>query len=181
MARRRSRRYYRRKTGKWSSNIQNIRLTGPVNAATTENPTVFFGDSYTLAQNPGQINTTVSQTFTGKNIEVSGQLEAEGSSSAFAYGVEDITYYIMYVPEGYPIGLNLPYQHPEWIMAYKYLGQGMASTTSSTTPPPKIKTRLSRKLNTGDSIIFLYTCNNRATSPGTVKFNGLVRWWTKAN
>lgn len=174
MARRRIRRY-RRRRGRWSANIQRINQSGSAEAAS------LFGDTVTLAQNPAQSQTTVSQQYTVKNIEVSGQLEVQGSTSNAAL-IEELTYYIMYVPEGYPIGLDLPFTHPEWIMAYKYAGQASHSnTTSSLNQPPKIKTRLSRRLNTGDSIIFMYTAQNINTSSFNVKFQGLVRWWTKAN
>lgn len=174
MARRRYRRY-RRSKSRWSANIQRIRSTGEAL------PDQVFGDTVTIAQNPVQSNTTVSQQYTVKNIEVSGQLESANLETS-SYNIEDIAYYIMYVPEGYPINLELPYAHPEWIMAYKYIGQGSSAYDTGPYQPPKIKTRLSRRLNTGDSIIFLYTGNNAdTTNTIPVKFNGLVRWWTKAN
>lgn len=174
MARRRIRRY-RRRRGKWSANIQRINQSGQALANS------IFGDTVTLAQNPAQSNTTVSQQYTVKNIEVSGQLETT-IGSAPANNVEELTYYIMYVPEGYPISLDLPFLHPEWIMAYKYAGQSTHNTaTSGLVQPPKIRTRLSRRLNTGDSVIFMYTAQNNSVNNFDVKFQGLVRWWTKAN
>jgi hypothetical protein len=175
MARKRYRRY-RRSKGRWSANIQRIHMTGEAPSDQV------FGDTLTIAQNPVQSATTVSQQYTVKNIEISGQLEA-GLGTGGASSIEDVTYYIMYVPEGYPIDLNLPFAHPEWIMAYKYIGQAAQLNIADFTQPPKIKTRLSRRLNTGDSIIFLYTGINSTVTAGPVniKFNGLVRWWTKAN
>lgn len=176
MARTRRSRRYRRRSASWSSNIQKINLTGTTTAGQV------FGDSFTLAQNPEQANSSVSQYFTVKNIEVSGQLEAQYTSVAYYPNIEDIVYYIMYVPEGYQIDLNLPIKHPEWIMAYKYIGQAASTNSSNYDQPPKIKTRLSRKLNPGDSIIFMYTGLNNTTDQNlNVKFLGLVRWWTKAN
>lgn len=165
------RRRFRRRTGRWSSNIQKIHLTGAAPAA------VEFGDVAVIAQNPGQSNSSVSQTYTVKNIEISGILEASSGSA----DIEEISYYIMYVPEGYPVNQALPFNHPEWIMAYKYIGQSYNSTSSNFTQPPRVKTRLARKLNTGDSIVFIYNGMNRSISDVSVKFNGLVRWWTKAN
>jgi len=167
--RRRYRRRYRNK-GRWSSNITKIRMTG------TALPGQIFGDTFTVAQNPVQSSTTVSQQYTVKNIEITGELESNNLE------VEDITYYIMYVPEGYPIDLNLPYNHPEWIMAYKYVGSAFdySAVSSSNAQVPKIKTRLARKLNSGDSIIFMIRGHNYSTSTN-VEYSGLVRWWTKAN
>lgn len=177
MARRRYRQRSYRRRGRWSSNIQNLFLTGTAQPSTQTEP--YFGDSVTLAQNPGQ-SQSVSQQYTVKNVEVSGNIETISSSSN--WNIEEVTYYIMYVPEGYAISTALPFQHPEWIMAYKYYGSAVISNTgSSSNIPPKIKTRLSRRLNTGDSIIFLYIAKNVSSSPVEVKFQGLVRWWTKAN
>lgn len=176
MARRRRTRYRRRK-GRWSANIQRINQSGEAEPNST------FGDFVTLAQNPAQLQTTVSQQYTAKNIEVSGQLEvinAVGTGTASV--IEELTYYIMYVPEGYPLDFSLPFAHPEWIMAYKYAGQSThTSSSAALIQPPKIRTRLSRRLNTGDSIIFMYTAQNNSSSTFNVKFQGLVRWWTKAN
>lgn len=175
MAKRRYRRY-RRSRGRWSSNISRINMTG------VAVPDEIFGDTYTIAQNPSQSNTTVSQQYTVKNVEITGQLEA-GAAGNYSM-IENITYYIMYVPEGYPISLDLPFAHPEWIMAYKFIGQAANAGSGDFSQPPRVKTRLSRRLNTGDSIIFLYTGINSSTSSSNntpVKFNGLVRWWTKAN
>lgn len=172
MARTNKRRRYYRSKGRWASNIQSLNLSGSASESSR------FGDSFTIAQNPGQSNSSVAQTYTVKNIEISAQLEVGDSTPA---PIEDISYYIMYVPEGYPISIDLPYNHPEWIMAYKYIGQTFGNTQSSTYQPPKIKTRLARKLNTGDSIIFLYNGLNSSNNPHQVRLLGLVRWWTKAN
>jgi len=174
MVRRTRRRYYRRKSGRWSSNIKGFKLEGAAE------PGEIFGDSYTIAQNPDQSNTNVSQMFTVKNVEVSAQIEA--NSSQTPQDIEDITYYIMYVPQGYPIDVTLPSKHPEWIMAYKYIGQAMTSTSTTPPLPQKIKTRLSRKLNSGDSIIFLFNgYNQNGQNTIGIKMRALVRWWTKAN
>lgn len=176
MARRIFYRRYRRKLGKWSPNIQRISQSGnaPNNSV--------FSDFVTIAQNnTSTSSTTISQIFTVKNIEVSAQLEA-GTPNA----IENLEYYIMYVPQGYLLDANLPFAHPEWIMAYKYIGTPIAETnplpTQSNAQTPRVKTRLSRKLNTGDSIVFMITGRN-ATTQGdvSVRYNGLVRWWTKAN
>lgn len=171
MARTTRRKYWRRRYARWSSNLERLNMAGAAPAAQP------FGDSFTIAQNPAQANTTVSQQYTVKNIEISGYVESTNYNS-----IKDVTYYIMYVPEGYAIGIDLPHAHPEWIMAYKYVGQASSNNAGTFDQPPKIKTRLSRRLNTGDSIIFLYTGQNVSSSTTTqVIFRGLVRWWTKAN
>ena len=41
----------------------------------------------------------------------------------------------MYVPEGYPINLESSIYHPEWIMAYKYIGQAVLHSSIPYQPP----------------------------------------------
>ena len=179
MARRRYRRY-RRARGKWAANIQRISGSGTVSANSP------FVDYVTIAQNPEQEDTAVSQIFRVKNIEIACQLE-----SAYPQ-IENIEYYIMYVPEGYPLpeDRSLPIKHPEWIMAYKFIGNGTNSFGSTSSSPyvsnenaqvPKVKTRLTRKLQTGDQIVFIICGVNNSTSNSSIVYNGLLRWWTKAN
>lgn len=164
---RRYRRY--RKTGRWSTNISRIATTDPA----LQGP---FANSITIAQNnTSTSSSTISQTFTVKNVEVSGILEAQGN-------IDNIEYYIMYVPQGYAIGTNLPFEHPEWIMAYKFVGKNSyPNYADSAAQPVKVKTRLSRKLNTGDSLIFFYCGINNNNVSVPINMQALVRWWTKAN
>lgn len=176
MARRRYRRY-RRRRAKWSPNLQVLRGSGIAPSINTAPDNGTFADFITIAQN----NTTtsqnsISQIFTVKNIEVSAELESNSS-------VQNIEYYIMFVPEGYSLSKNLPEVHTEWIMAYKYIGSPITpgGSTTSNAQPPKIRTRLSRKLNTGDQIVFIIRGLNNSTQQELVSYHGLVRWWTKAN
>ena len=171
----RRRRFYRRRGTRWSPNLTRIRGDG---TAPANSP---FADSITIAQNnTATSNNSISQAFTVKNIEVSAQLEADSTGGN---NVENIEYYIMFVPQGYAISANLPEDHPEWIMNYKYIGSAFSysSLSDSNAQVPRIKTRLSRKLQTGDSVIFLIRGVNRNSTDVGVLWNGLVRWWTKAN
>lgn len=175
MARYRRRRFYKRKSGRWSPNLSKIHGNGsaPSNAD--------FADSVTIAQNNTATGaSSITQVFTVKNIEVAAQLEASPTSSGPR--IENIEYYVLYIPQGYAIAYDIPETHPEWIMAYKYVGSAFdySAVSSSNAQVPKIKTRLARKLNSGDSIIFMIRGHNYSTSTN-VEYSGLVRWWTKAN
>lgn len=178
MAKRRYRRY-RRSKGRWSANIQTIQ---PSNVSAPANSS--FYSKTTLCENPAQSTSTVSQQYTVKNIELNYQIESPIESFT---NVENLCAYIMYVPQGMSVTETYPNTHPEYIMAYRYLGSPdveRGTTTSVLTPgrlPPKIRTRLARRLQTGDSIIFLLTGLNNTSSNSGVILNGLVRWWTKAN
>lgn len=177
---RRYRKYSRRGRGKWSSNIQEIETQSYV-----ASPSTISADSITLVTNPVQTPIGVSQIYTVKNIECAFTFQ-----SAFAANVtelEDLAVYIMYVPQGMNLTTNYNTEHPEYIMAYKYLGSPAAEGTGTTAnigqqyQPVKIRTRLARKLNTGDQIILFWKIKSTSDNAMPYELGGLVRWWTKAN
>lgn len=180
MARRRYRRY-RRKSGRWAPNI--IKVSNSISATTGE-----FYASEDLAVNPVQTVTGVSQTFTVKNLELNFTIDAPHNS---LQALSSITAYIMYVPQGMTITSSYYADHPEYIMAYKYLGspdgqditvQGSGVTSYSKRQnyqPFRVKTRLSRKLQTGDRIILYIQGSAETAQPFNI--DGIVRWWSKAN
>lgn len=180
MAKRRYRRY-RRRSGRWAPNI--VKVSNQIAATAGE----FFA-SEDLAVNPVQTTTGVSQTFTIKNLELNFTIEAPYNS---LQALSSITAYIMYVPQGMNITAGYYAEHPEYIMAYKYLGSpdGLdpVSTGSGITSfykrqnyqPFRVRTRLSRKLQTGDKVI-LYIQGSAETAQN-FNIDGLVRWWSKAN
>lgn len=187
---RRYRRYYR-KSGRWAANIEEI------NASITATSGI-FSSAETLVTNLSQENTRTSQTFTIKNVEITFTIEDEtrGELQSISAGryLEGITIYIMYVPQGMNVTSQYNIQHPEYIMAYKYVGSPLneiANQVTSTTPeisvgqtyqPTRIKTRLARKLQTGDNIIlFIKGINQNNNASQLLRINGVIRWWSKAN
>lgn len=173
MARYRRRRYYRKK-GRWSANIQEI-VNNNINAT----PEQFFA-TQTLVVNPAQNSMTTSQLYTVKNIECSFEISNNESASPL---IESLAYYIMFVPQGMTVPIDYNLLHPEYVMAYRFYGspENETTNTSGTRIPVKIRTRLARKLNTGDSIVLLIKGLNELNQTFTVTVNGLVRWWSKAN
>jgi hypothetical protein len=93
--------------------------------------------------------------------------------------LNNIAIFIMYIPEGYSVNttgsadtsaLN---QHPEWIMAYKYLGSPTQSSSDQIgqgCQPTRIRSKVRRNLMTGDRIVLLITGTNSAgqTTTGTL-------------
>ena len=178
MAKYRRYRRYRRRSGKWAANLQEINTT----TIQAPNSSQFYW-TYTLAFNPTQVNTSVSQVFTVKNLEVNFYIDTENDSSA---KIEDVCAYIMFVPQGMTVGLDYNLNHPEYIMAYKYLGSPTFEATSHSNArqeyqPSRIKTRLSRKLQSGDNVVLLLKGSNLGSVDSTFDIHGLLRWWTKAN
>lgn len=170
MARRRYRRRYYKK-GKWSANLTNI-----IGEILSAEPSTSFAKTLTLCSNPIQNNQTVSQKFTVKNTEFNGVYEAAQSQTA----IENFCAYIMFVPQGMTIGTNYEQQHPEYIMAMKYFGSP-SNDGQQQYQPFKVKTRLARTLDTGDSVILFLKGTNVGTTQINLEFSGIVRWWTKAN
>lgn len=174
----RRRRYYRSK-GRWSANIKPLvetSIEAPYNSS-------FYG-TVDLCQNPAQSDTTVSQQYTIKNIELNSEIEYVTSSLGSYQNIESLIAYVMYVPQGMTVTETYPAFHPEYIMAMRFLGSPNVDTTAPYRNPLRIKTRLARRLQTGDKIILLVTGFNQGTQTGfntTLKFNGLIRWWSKAN
>ena len=179
---RRYRKYSRRSHAKWSPNIQEIATT----TVTAPRNSTFY-QTFVLSFNPTQVNTAVSQIYTVKRIECSFYIDSD--IGTYPQDIEDVAAYIMFVPQGMNVTQNYNVQHPEYIMAYKFLGSPTFDTASSTSnvhgqqyQPTRVNTRLSRKLNSGDSVILFIKGNNTNESRDTTfDFHGLIRWWTKAN
>jgi len=182
---RRYRKYSRRSGTRWAPNI--VKISNRNQASPGE-----FFNAEVLAENPINTNTGVAQTFTVKNCEIAFTIEPDGPSAISE--LESITVYIMYVPQGMNLTSSYYVDHPEYIMAYKYLGspggripiviqQGATSTAETQQfQPIKMKTRLSRKLQTGDRIVLFVQGSNQSESNSYYyNIDGVVRWWSKAN
>lgn len=168
----RYRKYSRRyRSGRWSPNIKSF----PSGSITVEGSSTFFATTV-LCTNPAQNDTTVSQRYTVKNIETSFVIESGTTNTT----IENLTAYIMYVPQGMTIDVSYDVDHPEYILNYKFIGSP-SPDGGQQYQPSRVKSRLARKLNTGDSIILYIKGYNLGTASSTLEYHGLVRWWTKAN
>jgi len=173
MAKKRTIKKYYRPKSKWSANISEFSSSaGSLGANST------FHLESTLATNPSQTTLGVSQIYTVKNFEINFEFDAMTGS---IQNIENLTAYIMFLPQGMTVTPNLNVDHPEYIMAYQYYGSPQPDTPNYGVR--KIKSRMARKLNTGDSIILFIKGQNTNTSSNVDPFaiHGLVRWWTKAN
>ena len=180
MARRRYRRYSR-KRGNWSCRINNV--AGEQSAGANEQYIIY----YNLCTNPVQSDTTVSNKYTIKNVNC--QLQLESSAAA---AVENLQAYIVYIPQGFvPTGVpsaysDIPFQHPEWIMAYRFYGSAQQDSENPTSTQPgfpalRLSSRLARKLDTGDRVVLIVLGNNTGGSSVTLSYRGLVKYNAKAN
>lgn len=183
---RRYRKYTRSRRHKWSTRLTNF--SGAQSAAGLESFVIYQN----LCQNPAQSIDTISNLYTVKNIDCS--IELQGTNSAV---IENLQAYVMFIPQGYiPTGVpssyqNAPFEHPEWIMAHRYYGSPQIEYQQSSTPqtaltpgfpPLKLKTRMARKLDTGDRIVIIILGKNTAVSGSAeLSYSGIVKYNTKAN
>lgn len=175
MARYRRSRRFRRRSGRWAANIQEVNGTLTASRGT-------FSQAETILTNPAQSTTLVTQVFTVKNVEITFNLDFEGNTGSAVNDIEAVTAYIMYVPQGMTITANYNLDHPEYIMTYKYLGSPTIDNNGQQYQPYKIRTRLARKLQSGDNVIlFIKGLNQNNENTYLLRLSGLVRWWTKAN
>lgn len=166
--------YKKRPRTRWSVNIQPIQIEEPV--GTSQNVFAY----QTLCANPSKTNNhPIEQLFTVKNIEFSFRVVFDALSNAKYDGIRDLTAYVMYVPAGGVLDNDLPISHPEWVMAYKFLGTPLV--TMNENAPLKIRSRLARKLHSGDYIMFLLKGTNSGGTTFTLQINGLVKYYTKSN
>lgn len=173
------RRYYRKRKGIWSTRISNISGSQSVNY---QNDAIIY---YNLCQNPSQSDSTVSNKYTVKNVNLQLEISAEATNNQ-QNSLENFQAYVMFIPQGYvPTGVpsaygTLPFDHPEWIMSHRFIGAPVSDTPYF--PPLRIFSRLARKLDTGDRIVLIILGNNTATS-GSIElsYRGLVKYNTKAN
>ena len=89
----------------------------------------------------------------------------------------------MYVPQGYTVSYNTLSEHPEWVMAIKFLDDPTLTPgeTNGLMRPFTVSTRLARKLQTGDSVQFCVFGNNLGSTAIPVSFKFMAQWWTCAN
>ena len=176
---RRYRKYTRRGKSKWSSNIVDIGPSSFVLANQGWNST-----ELTLITNPDYSNQLTSNLYTIKNVEVAINFDTAAVTNQGL--IENLQFYIMYVPQSMSVQQDYPIKHPEYIMAMRYYGEpGLdaqsGSITGTTTPAYRIKTRLSRKLNTGDRVILFIRANNMGAVSVNTTAGGICIFWTKAN
>lgn len=178
MARYRRYRRYRRKSGRWSTRLTSINV---VQLTTGGNAFFIFR---TLATNPVQDDNTVSQRFTVKNVncQVNIEFQPQGGSSPLSSYIENLQQYILFIPQGFTLSENTPFEHPEWIMAHRFIGSPQEDVSPGYLPA-KISTRLARKLDTGDRIVYLLLGSNTgaSTTSTTIRVDGLIKLNTKAN
>ena len=83
------------------------------------------------------------------------------------------TMFLVYVPEGFTIDLNLVRQHPEYIIGWTQISLDSGNTFSFSSP-------LKRNLNSGDKIMMFFNVNatNTVNFVRAFNFYYTVQYWT---
>ena len=83
------------------------------------------------------------------------------------------TMYLVYYPEGYPIGMDLIKLHPEYIMGWTQISLDSGNTFSFSSP-------LKRNLNSGDRIMMFFnvSATNTASFVRAFNFYYTIQYWT---
>jgi hypothetical protein len=118
-------------------------------------------------------NVTVRNFTTNLIAEISG----ENPTNLM---LENVQYYVMFLPEGYNTTVNFPFTHPEWILNYSYQGTPNLDTQSLGFNIRRTSKK-SRKLRPGDKIILFMLADNESTNERKITMSGLIKYFSKRN
>lgn len=107
-------------------------------------------------------------------------LYIETVSSQVNANLEKAQFYIMFLPEGHTVTVNLPFQHPEWILSYTWQGTPSADTEAIGYNIRR-RSKKTRKLKPGDSIFLFAMAENNTSSSISINVSGLIKYFSKMN
>lgn len=86
------------------------------------------------------------------------------------------TMYLVYVPEGYPVGTDLIKLHPEYIIGWTMISLDSGNTFS-------FSSSLKRNLSSGDRIMMFFDISSTNTTQFTRAFNFYytIQYWTASS
>ena len=121
----------------------------------------------------------INRTYTIKRPTFAFEMEAN-IQETWQY-LENICFYIMFLPQGYSPKYSLPQEHPEWIMSKQFYGSAATDfgEAFSKSIPKKITSRLARTLHSGDQIIFLITYSNTSELSIEGHLSGMLDFYSK--
>lgn len=176
-------RYYRRRyrtivrapKKKWASNIKQI------GTVTTGDATYQYSVT-TLVTNSTESSSPTPVIVKTGNFKIQGDYTYKTTAAASSVGV---SLYVVFLPQGvavtdYTAASTVVKNHPEWIMAWRYLGYNASNTASTQSADGfSFSSRLKRNLNSGDSVALI--CIATGTTITSVTIEGMAQYWTCAN
>lgn len=120
---------------------------------------------------------TSNLTVRGFNMSLYAEMISSSANSSL---IEKVEFFIMFIPEGYNVSVNLPFTHPEWILNYQFQG-----TPNGDSQPPgyniRVNSKRVRKLRPGDQIaLFTLATSEQAAETGII-IKGLIKYLSKRN
>lgn len=132
------------------------------------------------ASNQGT-NVPVSTIIKVKNFKVVLDIVSL-SSNASSSTIRNNFYAIMFVPQGFTVTANIPQEHPEWIMVWRTVDVGRPATDGAPTSPNiQMSSRLTRNLNSGDSIVLFHSYYNSSSASANISTTAIVSFVTCNN
>ena len=142
---------------KWSPLMRDIPATSyPLG------PTATDGSYITVVSNAPETATPTPTVLKAKHLKVSLDclFDATVLNNGFCC--------LCFVPQGIIPTIGIPIVHPEWVMAWRNIPNDVGSSHHNI----MLTTSMTRNLNSGDSIVILWSFYNSATGPTTVNFTG---------
>jgi hypothetical protein len=141
-----------------------------------------FTASHIVAFNTEESGTTFPRKVRIRNVDLTANLETMATtSSAF----DNVTVAFMKIPQGFSVDNTSDatlVKHPEWVLAYKYIGSPVVTSESQQYQPIRIRSNKSITLYPGDGLYLVVTGTKAATqSVATIYTNGLVKYFTRVN
>lgn len=166
-----ARRYYTRyrprayrSRRKWSPTLFQGVSTLNVTASTTQALTSFI--TTPLCGNSSNAGTTtpVSTIIKVKNFKIICDVTSSTNN------VRNLFFAIMFLPQGFTPTVTTPQEHPEWIMAWRTVDATSASSVDRAVGIPNVQlsSRLTRNLNSGDSIVLYQSAALPANVTSTI-------------
>lgn len=165
---------------KWGSNMVHINM----NVTNSTESTTSGYHAITLAANKTESNAPTPVVVKTGNFKIQGDMQVSAGTAVNTSPVA--TMYIVFVPQGmeptsYLAASSLVVNHPEWIMAWRFLESGFSSSAGVLDFERfSFSSRLKRNLNSGDSILAILLVEDLAAGHGC-SVTGMCQFWTCAN
>lgn len=149
---------------KWSPLMKDVPNTSYV-----IQPTTVDGTYFTLVANSAESAVPTPTIIKVKHLKVSLDVLCDATVLNNGFCA------LVYLPQGYAFSAALPILHPEWILGWRNIPNDVSATHHNI----MLNSSLSRNLNSGDSIICMFTFSNTAAGPTTfgftARYSGVVR------
>lgn len=170
MARYKYKRYYRKiyPRKRWASNIFKENSIVTVLASQKD----AFA-STTICTNSPQTDVPTPVILKFGRCKVKGDIRTDLQNET---NFVSCTMYLVYVPEGYPIGIDLIKLHPEYVIGWTTISLDSGNTFTFSSP-------LKRNLNSGDKIMMFFDLSATNTTQFTRAFNFYytIQYWTASS